>query len=281
MTVRFFYVDESYDHQKYCLSAISIRHSDWRLCQDAIREHRVSLKRQSGLFIRKEIHATEFVAGRGRVSDQVLGKHQRSRIFNSILGLVGKLPNVYLINVCLNVRGRRDPQMDAWDRMVNRIERTMSEAETKEAVIRQSLLESATGEMLESDREQLQYRLLTTFSPRAVIVADQGREAEITKALRRMAVYNPVPSRYGGWSQGARSQNIAVKRIIEDPVFKQSHQSYMIQLADCVAYSLLKREVEPTSNVKKYGIHKMFDAQLASCCLREASRDDPLGIVRR
>ena len=30
MSVRFFYVDESYDKQKFCLSALSIRYMDWK-----------------------------------------------------------------------------------------------------------------------------------------------------------------------------------------------------------------------------------------------------------
>lgn len=47
-----------------------------------------------------------------------------------------------------------------------------------------------------------------------------------------------------------KTKNIPLERIIEDPVFKQSHQSYMIQLADCVAFSLLKREVPPTPLVR-------------------------------
>jgi uncharacterized protein DUF3800 len=78
-----------------------------------------------------------------------------------------------------------------------------------------------------------------------------------------------------------KAKNIPVERVIEDPVFKQSHQSYFIQLADCVAFSLLKREVAPTPLVKKYGIHRMFERHVAAVCLRPASPKDPLGIVRK
>ena len=57
MPVRFFYVDESYDKDRYCLSAISIRHSDWKECFDKVREHRVNLKNDHGVFLSKEMHA--------------------------------------------------------------------------------------------------------------------------------------------------------------------------------------------------------------------------------
>lgn len=280
MSTRLFYVDESHDERKYCLSAISIRHSEWRGCQDRLRDHRATLKQEHGLYLRKEIHATEFLGGRGRVSDRIIGKHQRSRIFAGLLSSLSSLPSIYLINICLDVRGRKDPQMDAWDRLINRIERTMRAAEEGEFAIRRGLLSKLPETMTREDRQAIERRLLA-FSPRAIIVADQGREAEITKALRRMAVFNPVPSQFGGWDNGDRAQNIAVQRIIEDPMFKLSHQSYLVQMADCVAYALLKREVEPTPNVKKYALNKMFDQYLSGICFTRASPRDPLGIVRK
>ena len=56
---------------------------------------------------------------------------------------------------------------------------------------------------------------------------------------------------------------------------------YFIQLADAVAYALLKREVVPTPNIKRYGIEKMFESALAGVCYKKASAADPLGIVRK
>ncbi len=67
MSVRFFYVDESYDNNKFCLSAISIRHTDWKDCFDLVKQHRQYLKDTYGVFLRKEIHAQELVRGGGRV----------------------------------------------------------------------------------------------------------------------------------------------------------------------------------------------------------------------
>ena len=71
------------------------------------------------------------------------------------------------------------------------------------------------------------------------------------------------------------------ERIIEDPVFKPSHRSHFLQLADCVAFALLKKEVEPTDNISKYKINKMFDETIASVCYLPAAKSDPLGIVRK
>jgi hypothetical protein len=120
---------------------------------------------------------------------------------------------------------------------------------------------------------------LNIYRSRAVIIADEGRETEITKAVRKMHVYNPIPSQLGGWPNGS-TKNITIDRIIEDPVFKASDRSYLIQLADCVAFALLKREVTPTPVIATYRIDQMFDATLAGVCFKAAAPRDPLGIVR-
>ena len=63
-------------------------------------------------------------------------------------------------------------------------------------------------------------------------------------------------------------------------MFKPSDCSYFIQLADCVAFALLKREVPPTPVISKYGIDQMFDSTLTGICFRPAAPRDPFGIVR-
>jgi hypothetical protein len=280
MSVRFFYVDESFDADKFCLSAIGIRHVDWRACFERVRQHRTLLKQDHGIFLRKEIHSQEFVSGRGRIADRIIGKHERTRIFEGLLRLVAQLPKVMVINICLEKKGRRNVQLDAWDRLMNRIERTMLSLEERELPLRRDLAAQIGPEVPEGARQKIEERL-GQYRPVALIFADEGRELEITKALRKMSVFNPIPSMVGDWGGGAKAKNIPIQRVVEDPVFKKSHQSYFIQLADAVAFSLLKREVVPTPHVKRYEIDRMFEKCLRGVCYRPASRFDPLGIVRK
>jgi uncharacterized protein DUF3800 len=280
MTVRLFYVDESYDTRKFCLTALSIRHQDWREVFRQVRQHRTLLKDDYGIYIRKELHAQKFIAGRGRISNQTLGKWQRSRVFLGLLKLIARLPSVFLINVCLDVPGRVNPQLDAWDRLMNRIERTMLSFEERELPLRRALASDAGGSLPADRAHQLATRL-SAYAPRALIFADQGREREITRAIRKMSIFNPIPSQLGAWAAGQPTKNIPIERVIEDPIFKPSHHSFFIQLADCAAFALLKRETAPTLHVRRYGIDGMFDESLAGVCYRGASRYDPLGIVRK
>ena len=94
-----------------------------------------------------------------------------------------------------------------------------------------------------------------------------------------MGIYNPIPSQYGLWEDtGTVTKNIPIGRIIEDPFFKESGQSYLIQMVDFCAYALLRRE-RPVPSKTEYRLHEAFDA-LGPILVREATGKDAEGIVR-
>jgi hypothetical protein len=113
----------------------------------------------------------------------------------------------------------------------------------------------------------------------AMLICDEGKNAEYTRLVRQMGAYNPVPSRYGIWQDtGLTYKNIPVERVLEDPYFKSSQRSFFVQMADFCAYALLRRE-KPLASKNKYGLHTSFD-RLANVVVREASPADPMGIIR-
>ena len=120
-------------------------------------------------------------------------------------------------------------------------------------------------------------RTLLAWDSRGLLISDEGKD--YTSLVRRMGRHNPIPSMYGGWPEGA-TRNIVLAQIYEDPVFRKSHRSYFIQLADFCAYALLRSERQIGSK-NKYGIHRAFDL-LAPICTPECYRIDPrrLGIIR-
>lgn len=281
MSLRIAYVDESHDNEKFCLSALIIRHREWKQCFEECKALRFRLREDFGIKPYAELHAYKLVRGKGRsFLSRNLGKWERSRAFLAILRAIANLPGVMLLNVVLEKQGRKDAHLLAWDRLFNRLERTARAWEEREVQQRSDLLAalrtSAKSEVIADVDARLK-----AFAPRFIVVADAGREREITRALRKMHVHNPVPSQFGSWETGSYSKNILVSRIIEDPVFRDSKRSLFIQLADAAAYALLKREVTPTSHSKAYGIHTMFDETLAGVCFRAASKSDSLGIVRK
>lgn len=231
------------------------------------------------MFIRREIHARDLVAGRGNVAEKILGKKLRAKIFFGLLELIAAMPNVRLFNVCLDSHGKKETEAKAWGRLLNRIDRTTLEYENKELPLRKKLIHEIPNGFSADALTKLEQRLLT-YHPRAMIFADHGSEVEITRIFRKMRVFNPTPSKYGAWSSG-QTKSIPLEKIIEDPTFRKSERSHFIQLADCVAFALLKREASPTKNIAAQGIYKFFEECLAGICHKPACPSDPLGIVRK
>ena len=185
-----------------------------------------------------EFHATEFVSGRGRISNQTVGKHVRCQLFNQTLTEITKLPNVHLFNAV----ARKNDERRLYERLLNRINRT-----------------------------------LLAWKSRGLPISDEGKD--YTSLVRRMGAHNPIPSMYGGWPDGA-TKNIVLAQIYEDPIFRKSHRSYFIQLADFCAYALLRSE-RPVPSKNRYGLDKAFDL-LKPICTPQCFASDHrrLGIVR-
>lgn len=276
---RVYYVDESYDSEKFCLIAIGLRLGSWRAAVEAVKEYRKQLKQSDGVLLRAEIHARDLVSGRGQLGPKIIGKWRRSRIFYEMLELIASLPDVQLFNICLDRAGRRDPQLDAWDRLLNRLNRACEGLNRNENANRRRWLSEIRGKVSTETLDSLERRLVP-YSAHALVVADEGHEFEIVRLRRKLAVVNYIPSKFGSWGDGP-SKNIPLTHFVEDILFRDSARSYLVQLADCAAFALLKRESEPTSLVRRYALHKAFDAHLRGVCWTQASQSDPLGIVRK
>lgn len=278
-TTWIYYIDESYDENKFCLTAMGLKSSSWRDAFNQVKEFRKELKTSDDVLLRTEIHARELTRGRGHLGPRVIGKWRRSRIFAEALQLLASLPDVHIFNICLDKKGRKDPQLDAWDRLLNRLNRTCEETARRENVKRRNLLSDLPADTPHELVTNIENRI-APYSARAILVSDRGREVEIVKLKRKLSVNNLIPSRFGAWGDEA-VRNVPLTHFVEDVFFQDSARSYLIQLVDCAAFALLKRETPPTPQIKKYQIHKMFDQYLRGICVKAASPKDPEGIVRR
>jgi hypothetical protein len=237
--MHFVYIDDSRDEELCCFSALVIPAQEWRACFERVREFRRELKRSDGIFVYKELHAWKFVSGRGRVSDRTVTKHRRSEIFRETLALTASLPGVRLLNAAF---AANDDER-AFEFLANRVNRAAQD-----------------------------------WGSQALLICDEGKEATYTRLIRRMGVFNPIPSMLGAWPEGTSTRNIPVARILEDPVFKPSQKSYFIQLVDFCAYALLRRE-RPIPSRTRYGIDQGFSL-LGPLLHRQATQYDAEGILR-
>jgi len=234
------YIDDSADEKLALYSALAIPVDQWRNAFMQLKTYRQNLRRTYGIYVYKELHAWKFVSGRGNIADRVVTKYQRVSIFNDTLDIMTQLPGARLFNAVFP----KADQMKAYEWMINRINRT-----------------------------------LQAWSSHGILICDQGNELAYTRLVRKMGVYNPVPSSQGVWIDSGDSwRNVPIDRIVEDPFFKPSDQSYFIQLCDFAAYALLRRE-NPLASKTKYGLHESFN-RLSSILVREARPRDPDGIIR-
>jgi len=96
------YLDDSRDERLAVATALVIPADQWNVAFADVRRWRRDLKTSDGIYVYKEFHATDFVAGRGRLSTGTVGKYRRSQIFREALDLVAKLPGASLFNCVAN-----------------------------------------------------------------------------------------------------------------------------------------------------------------------------------
>ena len=192
--MHFIYIDDSTDRPTNVFSALCVPCDRWNDVFAGMKKWRAHLRDTHHIPIQHELHAQEFLSGRGSAASfQALTRHKRAQIFFTTMKVTNWLHRswgVSLFNVCTN----DDDQFRAFERLLNRINRTMQSRNSY-----------------------------------AMLICDEGKESQYTRLVRRMRVHNYIPSRFGGWETGARSKNIPIERIIEDPQFKDSRTSYFIQ----------------------------------------------------
>lgn len=233
------YIDDSYSKGVYCFSAVAVHSDYWKQVFRNVRAWRKELKKSDGIYMYKELHATDFVSGRGRIAPKPVAKFRRCQIYRNALKLLGAQRGVRIFNACSNRN-----QLEAFERLLNRINITMEKAARSHAIL----------------------------------ICDEGAEGDFTRLARKMAVHNYIPSRYGRWHDGSYSRNLPTNHILEDPIFKESSKSYFVQMADFCAYAILQKE-RPHPARKRYGLHEAWRLVRRKFVL-VAHRKDPDGIIR-
>ena len=234
-----FYIDASGEQGKYYVyTALAIHDGKWRPAFNKIKKFRQELKKDYGLRVDYELHAWKFLSGKGDLGPKLRTKESRYEVFQKTLEFMCTVDGFRLFN-SVNVN-----EQYAFERMVNRIERTMKERKS-----------------------------------RAMLICDEGEEQTFIRRIRKMNVFNHIPSNRGAWSDdGTKTRNITLEHIIEDPIFKNSEESYFVQLADFCAYALLRMD-RPIPDKAKYGLPTMFKI-LEPICFKGASPRDAMGVIR-
>jgi hypothetical protein len=199
----FVYFDESkHDNSIFVYSALVIDSSHWNEAFENVKRLRLKLRQQHGVYVRQELHAWKFAAGKGQIADRPISKTERAEIFQELLRFAAT-PQLFRVISSVNTN-----EFYAFDRIINRINRT-AEAHGHDAIL------------ICDEGQEVQFtRRLRRMRVHNPIPSNRGLWQDM----------------------GTATKNITVSRILEDPFFKDSRASYFVQLVDFCAYSLLRME---------------------------------------
>jgi hypothetical protein len=245
------YVDESGDtglvgspSRFFGLTGIVVHERRWRPFVQQLLAFRRTLKTIYGLPVRTEIHASDYI----RKPVHGLAKHDRLAILRNTLDELAKTPDILITSVIIDKQGKPsgyDVFQTAWGVLFQRFENTL---------LHGNFPGSFTDDY-------------------GIVLTDATDGGKLSRLVRRMAVFNPIPSSYG-----SGSRNIPILKIIEDPHGKDSATSLPVQMADVCAYFLHQRYA-PNAYVRKKGAHSYYD-RLRPVLNTRASRSHSLGIVQ-
>ncbi len=252
------YVDEAGDPgllqagsptRYFVLSGLVVHELRWQQNLDALIDFRRRMRNKFGLKLREEIHSARMFNRPGALAR--IPKNDRLAIIRAFTHEVASLPDVSVINVVVDKANHNppyDPMVMAWRILIQRFENTMS-------------YRHFPGPANPDDK--------------GMLIPDFTATKKVRGLLRQMRRFNYIPHQP---QYGPGSRNLLLARMVEDPNFKDSGESFFIQTVDLVTF-LLYQKLAPSNYIRSKGAQNHFD-RLSPILCRYASASDPQGIVR-
>jgi Protein of unknown function (DUF3800) len=169
------YVDESGDcglvnspTRYFVLSGLVVHELRWEQTFKQLIEFRKRMRNKFGLKLREELHASHLIARPGDLKR--IPRHERLSILRHFSTELGSIPDVNIINIAVDKEGKTatyDVFEHAWRALIQRFENTLS-------------YRNFPGPVNPDDR--------------GMIFPDMTDVKKLTSLIRRMRVYNPIPS---------------------------------------------------------------------------------------
>jgi hypothetical protein len=206
--VRIAYYDEAgddgypkYSSPLFVLSAVYMHYLQWQPNFEMVQEFRRGLRRDFGLPVKLEMHTKYFILGKNPYRSMGLSEEARIQMMDRFADLIGSL-QLKIINVAIN-----KPALHG----------------------NASVLDTA----LTFSVQRIQNDLDPVRNPgaRFMLITDPGRVGAMRGITRRIQRINYIPSRFG-----LKPYRREITTLIEDPLQKDSKESYFVQLADYVSF---------------------------------------------
>lgn len=237
----------------FVLSAIYLHYLDWKITFNAIREFRKQLKKDFNLPVKMEFHTKHFILNKNPYRLLQICDDKRLLIIELFCEFISNL-EIRIINVVINKNRILSKDYNVLD---NALKYSIQRIE---------------NDLIKIDS-----------SKRFMIITDQGRIGKMRMTARKIQRINFIPSKY--YNKPYRKE---IQSLIEDPLQKDSKESYFIQIADLISfivytYSIYKLGINKLSNrmpqnVNKKTIYLLMDKLKGSLNLN-ATKSDKYGVV--
>jgi hypothetical protein len=198
-------VDESGDagpkgSLTYCLGAVIVEAARWPDTFDDLIDFRRFLRRSFGIPVRAEIKANYLLRNGGPLRPLALSEAARHAVYRQHMRIQDKLGLNAFAVVVKKANVTGDPRDLAWEGLLQRLERFTTKGNTE-----------------------------------ALLVHDEGDSLRVRKLARRARRAGSAGSAFG---TGILKR--PATRLLDDPVARDSTQSYFLQLADLNAFAAFR-----------------------------------------
>ncbi|MDZ7861116.1 MAG: DUF3800 domain-containing protein [Candidatus Krumholzibacteriota bacterium] len=218
------YYDESgddgypdYSSNLFILSSLYLHYSHWNEEYQRIYSFRKELKEKYSIPVKQEIHCKQLILNKNPFRDYGLPNEERIEIIDACCEFIGGL-NAKIVNVVIVKPKIKINDYDILDTAlkysVQRIENDLDPQKNPDS--------------------------------KFMIITDPGRVGKMKKTTRRIQRINYIPSKLS-----PTPIRRDIQSLIEDPLQKDSKESYFIQLADIVTYIVYLYSISK-SREKKY-----------------------------
>jgi len=220
------YYDESGDdgypkHSSpiFVLSACYLHYLNWKETYQSLRDFRGQLKNDFGIPVKLEFHTKPFILNKNPYQQLGLSEDNRIKIIDHYCDLIGAL-KLKILNVVIV---KKRIKLDTYN------------------VMDKALTYSI--QRIENDLNPRQHP-----ENKFMILTDPGRVGKMRNTSRRLQRINYIPSKFG-----PESYRREIQSLIEDPLEKESKESYFIQLCDLVAFVVYSYALLDTKSGKLHG----------------------------
>jgi hypothetical protein len=226
----------------FTLGCVLVDALRWPDVFDNIIDYRRFLRDQFRIPVRAEIKANFLLRNGGPLRPLHLSEAARFRVYRGLLRLQDKLDLRAFAVVIHKERlpAVLDPREVAWEYLIQRLERFTEKGST-----------------------------------RALLIHDEGEGALVRSLVRRARRIGSAGSAFG-----TGSLRRPARLLLDDPVMRKSHESYLLQLADLNAYAAFRRLYAPPPRPVQIVPQSMWE-ELGDARLAEVNKlsGGPPGIV--